>query len=300
MKRPWTWTVIAVDVLVLVGLAFVYPSQMLSPGALVPAHAELATRCSACHVPFRGATSDRCITCHAVADIGIRSTRGELLARRTGKAVNAAFHQELIEQKCTSCHTDHEPSAQGRFSHELLRPSVREKCETCHTAPANDIHRDLKVSCHQCHTTEHWVPASFDHAALDRAVLERCESCHRPPSDDFHRQITNTCVQCHSPQAWKPSTFDHQRFFVLDGDHNATCVTCHTTPDFKRYTCYGCHEHTPANIRSEHEEEGIRNFENCVECHRSADDEGGGDGERGRGRNRGGDRDRGDDERDDH
>mgnify|MGYP003381731295 CR=1 FL=1 len=84
---------------------------------------------------------------------------------------------------------------------------------------------------------------------------------------------------------------------VLDGDHNATCVTCHTTPDFKRYTCYGCHEHTPANIRSEHEEEGIRNFENCVECHRSADDEGGGGGEGGRGRNRGGDR--GDGERDD-
>ena len=32
--------------------------------------------------------------------------------------------------------------------------------------------------------------------------------------------------------------------------------------------CYGCHEHTPANIRAEHEEEGIRDFENCVECHR--------------------------------
>jgi cytochrome c peroxidase len=24
----------------------------------------------------------------------------------------------------------------------------------------------------------------------------------------------------------------------------------------------------PAKIRAEHEEEGIRNFENCVECHR--------------------------------
>jgi len=50
-------------------------------------------------------------------------------------------------------------------------------------------------------------------------------------------------------------------------------VTCHTGNDFKRYTCYGCHEHTPANVRAEHEKEGIRDFENCVECHRSADEE---------------------------
>lgn len=35
-----------------------------------------------------------------------------------------------------------------------------------------------------------------------------------------------------------------------------------------RYTCYGCHERTAANIRREHIEEGIRKFANCVECHR--------------------------------
>ena len=60
---------------------------------------------------------------------------------------------------------------------------------------------------------------------------------------------------------------------MLDRDHNTTCVTCHTGNDYKRYTCYGCHEHTPAKVRAEHEEEGIRDFENCVECHRSADEE---------------------------
>jgi len=39
------------------------------------------------------------------------------------------------------------------------------------------------------------------------------------------------------------------------------------------YTCYGCHEHTPAKIRAEHEEEGIRDFSDCVQCHRSAQEE---------------------------
>jgi hypothetical protein len=45
-------------------------------------------------------------------------------------------------------------------------------------------------------------------------------------------------------------------------------VTCHKAQDYRAYTCYGCHEHTPANIRAEHQKEGIRDFENCVDCHR--------------------------------
>ena len=76
-------------------------------------------------------------------------------------------------------------------------------------------------------------------------------------------------------EQWKPSTFNHDKFFVLYRDHNAACSTCHVNNDLSRYTCYGCHEHTPAKIHAEHVEEGIRNFDNCVDCHRNADDEGG-------------------------
>jgi hypothetical protein len=57
---------------------------------------------------------------------------------------------------------------------------------------------------------------------------------------------------------------------VLDKDHNAACTTCHTTSDRRQYTCYGCHEHTEANIRAKHIREGILNFTNCVSCHKSA------------------------------
>ena len=245
---------------------------MVSPGELVPAHAELATMCFSCHAPFRGAASDRCIACHALPDIGIRTTNGAPLAQRDQRTTTS-FHQELMEQDCTSCHTDHQRPTQRQFSHALLRSPVRERCATCHAAPTNDMHRNLSVSCHQCHTTEHWAPATFDHALLARAALDRCESCHGAPTDSFHRQITGACVQCHRPQRWKPSTFKHDELFLLDRNHNTTCATCHTTNDFKRYTWYGCHEHTPANIRSEHEEEGIRNIENCAGCHRSAEGE---------------------------
>jgi hypothetical protein len=87
------------------------------------------------------------------------------------------------------------------FVHALLRGAVRESCVTCHAAPTNELHRDLRGNCNQCHTTEHWAPASFEHAVLAKATLERCESCHAAPADTFHRQITAACVQCHSPSA---------------------------------------------------------------------------------------------------
>jgi hypothetical protein len=68
------------------------------------------------------------------------------------------------------------------------------------------------------------------------------------------------------------ATFDHSRYFVLDRDHDVQCVTCHVHNDYRRYTCYGCHEHAPQNIRREQMEEGIRDFRDCAEFHRSADE----------------------------
>jgi hypothetical protein len=260
---------------------------MVSPGKLVPAHAELATDCFACHTPLRGAASDRCVACHAVRDIGLRTTKGVPIAQPT---VKASFHQELIEQDCMACHSDHQgpkPALRSRkpFSHALLRTKTRDHCEACHAAPKNALHRDLSMSCGQCHTPERWTPAMFEHSLLAKAVLERCESCHKPPTDTLHLQIKGSCGQCHSPERWKPATFDHDKLFLLDRDHNTTCVTCHTNNDYSRYTCYGCHEHRPDKVRAEHLEEGIRNFEKCVECHRSASGEAGGEGSH-RGRER--------------
>lgn len=230
MKRPpWLLIVIAANLVVLVSLAFAYPHLMVSPGPLSRGHAELAVDCFACHAPWHGAVAQRCTQCHALADIGLRSTKGVTLPQQ---GLKTSFHQELIEQDCVACHSDHAgPKLTQRsrkpFSHELLRVAVRDRCESCHASPKDEIHRDLSIG----------------------------------------------CGQCHRPQAWKPATFEHAKFFILDRDHDATCATCHTGNDFKRYTCYGCHEHTPAKVRAEHEEEGIKDFENCVKCHRSADKE---------------------------
>lgn len=236
MRRRWALTLIAANLLVLVALAFIYPHLMVSPGPLVAGHAELATDCFACHSPGRGADSQRCIQCHAPADIGLRTTKGAPLSQRS---VKTSFHQELTEQDCMACHTGHQApnlTERGRkpFSHALLRPTIR----------------------------------------------QQCESCHAPPTDKIHRNLSAGCGECHKPDHWKPATFDHAKLFVLDRDHDTECVTCHTTSNYSRYTCYGCHEHQPARVREEHLEEGIRDFENCVECHRSASEEPGRRGSR--------------------
>lgn len=250
MKSGWLWLALAVNALALVALAVVYPGVMLSPGPLVPAHAALANDCFACHAPFGGASSERCVECHALADIGLRTTRGAAVAPRAGVGSSVAFHQELREQRCTACHSEHQRRAARRFSHELLSSAARARCETC----------------------------------------------HRPPADAFHQGNGSACARCHGVDAWRPATFDHRQAFELSGDHAAPCLTCHVGGDLSRYTCFGCHAHTPENIREEHDEEGIRDLDDCVECHRSGDTEG---AERGEGGEHGARGEQGEDEGDD-
>jgi hypothetical protein len=286
-KRPVLLIVIALNLAALVALAFVYPHLMVSPGPLVKGHEALAMDCFACHAAWRGASSARCTECHAVADVGLRTTKGVPIPSRT---VKVSFHQELIEQDCMACHSDHQgPKLTKRsrkpFSHVLLKAPVREQCASCHAAPKDTVHRDVKVECSQCHQSTAWKPAHFDHKLLATAVLDRCESCHNAPTDRLHRQIQGSCKSCHKTDAWKPATFDHDKYFVLDRDHEAPCETCHKNNDYSRYTCYGCHEHSQAKVRAEHIEEGILDFENCVKCHRDPGVEperGGRSGEKGR------------------
>lgn len=285
MRRAWRWALIAANLAVLIALAFIFPDLMVSPGPLVRGHEALQRDCFACHQPGRGAAADLCLKCHAVAQIGRRTTRGEALAR-PGAAV--PFHQYLIEPDCMACHSDHAgpkftEHSRKRFSHALLQRPVRERCDTCHARPDNDMHRALTVTCAICHSTDHWKPAAFDHAALDGAVLARCAGCHKPPDDGLHRQVRGQCGQCHQPGRWKPASFEHDRYFALDSDHDVGCNVCHTGDGYRSYSCFGCHEHGREEIRAKHEEEGIRDFADCARCHRSARDEAEGEGDGARG-----------------
>jgi hypothetical protein len=149
---------------------------------------------------------------------------------------------------------------------------VQEQCANCHARPTTSSIASSATTA-ACHSQEQWKPATFSHASLAPADLKQCEGCHQAPTDNLHNGIKGECGQCHSQEQWKPATFDHAKYFRFDRHHETECATCHPRNDFKQYTCYGCHEHSRGKIREEHLEEGIRDYENCVECHRSGDED---------------------------
>jgi hypothetical protein len=211
--------------------------------------------------------------------------------------------------KCVGCHPVErigrftvagEPvaAADGRVAASFHARLAERRCLACHTEHAGGNGRR--------------EGRSFSHELLDAATRDSCATCHRPPDDALHRDAGGSCASCHTNARWKPATFDHERLFPLRGEHAVACASCHAPGGFERYSCTGCHEHSPDRVARQHAEEGITNLDDCVRCHRGGRREGGeggheggfregGDGERGRGEGRrrrgeGGRRDRGGDD----
>jgi hypothetical protein len=181
-------------------------------------------------------------------------------------ACHAAF-AGAESQRCIACH---KPADIGRLT-TTGQPVVKPlKSMPFHQKLIND---DC-VACHSDHAgVKRFRPTGhFNHKLLQKATRDECQGCHKTPKDSLHQQVTGNCSQCHSQEKWTPATFDHFKYFELDRDHNAKCVACHVRNDYSAYTCYGCHEHSQEKIRRKHIKEGIRDYANCVECHRNADE----------------------------
>jgi len=279
------------------GFIAMSPRRSLNPGGLTAGHRELANQCLACHTLFRGAPAEKCAGCHPLDSIGTQ--RGDSAAGALPQPALARMHRTFATTDCLECHTDHagvNPKGATRaFSHEALSSALRQRCTDCHAGnrPVDALHEQAGAECGACHATGAWKPTTFTHEAISADILQRCTSCHEGnrPRDILHQQGVGQCGTCHVTRAWTPATFKHDEFFVLDSDHQARCVTCHSQPsNYRAYTCYGCHEHSVAGIAGKHREEGIAEFSDCVRCHRSANEhEGGGGGEAG-GEHEGGDR----------
>jgi len=234
-------------------------------------HEKLITQsCIACHNDHKGIESERSLD-------GFKHT---LLPE---KVINncVSCHQKptddlhkVLTTTCKACHNTEDWKLSAKFDHNMLTVVDKDNCVSCHQKPTDKLHKALSSACINCHSTEGWKYAvKFDHEMLAVADRNNCVSCHDNPGDSFHKSLKDNCSQCHSMDKWVPATFDHDAYFLLDQDHNVSCNTCHKNKSYDTYTCYGCHEHTESNIRSEHNEEGIYNYTNCVSCHRSADED---------------------------
>ncbi|MBL8090374.1 MAG: hypothetical protein JNJ43_08605 [Anaerolineales bacterium] len=250
--------------------------------------------CSDCHGDdVTTFASDSCVTCHS--DIDIVFTQTHLLTfgqncldchdgvDRFGDDFNHnIFAFQLIGEHanlyCTACHLN------ARSVTDL--ESAPQECYSCHQM--DDAHNgQFGTDCSACHTPNSWEDATFDHnlsnfpltGAHTVVACESCHingrfagtpstcvSCHSEPA--FHAgQFGTDCASCHTTTAWKPALFNGRHTFPLNhGGGAPSCATCHPS-SFVTYTCYGCHEHNPARIEEKHREEGISNFQNCVQCH---------------------------------
>jgi len=263
-------------------LTFVYADLMVSPGHVITGHKDIQGDCFACHTLFVGATDSKCIECHKVKDIGIRTTRGAVMFKDLGK-VPVAFHQKLPEQECVACHSDHAGiaiyRARFKFSHALLDGETRKDCVACHAKPQDKIHEKASTKCSQCHTDEKWKPATFKHELLAAADLAQCTSCHQAstPKDKLHETSSKKCGLCHLTDKWKPVDFKHEKLPRADLEQCGACHTAHKPKDKvhekasdKCGLCHLTEKWKPATFK--HDLLPKAELEQCASCHKKPTD----------------------------
>lgn len=236
-----------------------------------------AARCRHCHTEHHG--PDGQLTTLDAASLDHSSFGFSLATHRTTSAgkdfVCADCHSAdsfaFEEAQCESCHREY----QSDFVQQHVA-TWGSDCRTCHdgtaaTGSAFDHARTafpltgahVHVDCAACHE-----PRPDGTAALQPPV--DCIGCHR--ADDTHNgSMGEDCAACHGTTRWEDATFDHTFPLSHGSRRPSECTVCHQDAprSYERYTCYGCHEHTPARIAAEHRDEGITAAElpNCAECH---------------------------------
>lgn len=226
--------------------------------------------CYACHQEdddHDGKFGDNCAVCHAPSDWDEvtfeHALSGFLLE---GQHANV---------KCEDCHKND------------FYQGTSQACVDCHLA--DDEHNgEFGADCGQCHTPNNWEEANFDHALADfpltgahidvacqdchidqvyQGTAQECAVCHKEPV--YHAGIFNSdCASCHTTKAWTPAEYNEPHTFPMNHESSGrnSCQTCHLD-NLQTYTCYECHEHSANNVAREHREEGISDFQSCMECH---------------------------------
>lgn len=200
-----------------------------------------------------------CFDCHESGRWRFQQARCESCHREYQPGF-VATHAKDWGRDCVACHDGKDRFSRGAFDHDRLG------------FPLAGAH--VRTACTACH-------ADVRALAGFREAPTTCIGCHR--ADDDHRgSFGDDCGACHGTDTWEAAAFEHE--FPLDHGEEGriACRTCHEDrTNWTSYTCYGCHEHTPARIRAEHAEEGIdRDLENCVRCHPTGQEDEGEDGGR--------------------
>lgn len=236
-------------------------AQLISPGKLSQAHAELegVRQCMQCHeLGQRGTSNSKCLSCHTLV--------------RTRTVLGRGYHATVRTDQCAECHRDHLGRAvsplrfdTATFRHEttgyrLKGAHAEQSCRECHRAgyvTARDV-RDYT-------TGANFLKVTY------LGLSTGCASCHTSASPHGRQLDQRGCQDCHTELDWKRATgFDHSTArYALTGAHTAVkCAECHAAVnDTVRYrglrfgSCSDCH-------RDPHRGEVSGT---CANCHTTTD-----------------------------
>jgi hypothetical protein len=232
------------------------------------------TACYACHKAndkHNGQFGTECGTCHST-----QSWKGATFDHSRTAFPLTGSHVGLA---CQSCHSN------GVFK------GTPKDCYSCHAKDDNHAGQ-FGTDCGTCHSTQSWQGATFDHSRASfkltgahvnvactqchsggnfKGTPSACSACHAEP--DFHKGVLGTdCAACHNTSRWSPATYNGPHTFPMNHGNPASCRTCHPST-LGSWTCYSCHDQ--GEITKKHQEEGISDFSNCLQCHPTGRKEGG-------------------------
>lgn len=187
-----------------------------------------------------------CRSCHPSAAQGSRDESAAALAACTDchglqDAQFVTEHRAVMGEACLACH-DGSDRLQG-FDHAAVFP-----LEVKHA----------RVACTKCHVNNRFRDTPRD-----------CVRCHPDPA--VHRgQFGANCAACHTAAGWRPARLLKHSFPLAHGNKSkeSACKTCHPT-NYAAYSCYGCHDHSQAQMKQVHAKAGIRDIVKCSTCHRT-------------------------------
>jgi len=172
MRVPRLLTASAAALGLLLTAAPAAHAQLLSPGRLAQAHAELEglRNCTQCHqLGQRGISAERCLNCHTEVGTRIAADRG--------------YHASVPENTCADCHQDHLGE-----TFDLLRLD-EDAFDHLDTGYALELSH-ASLDCRDCHQASNIadpgvVALMTERGALDRTFLglpTDCAGCHQDES----------------------------------------------------------------------------------------------------------------------
>ena len=250
-------------ILIVLTLTSSVSRAQLSPGDLSEAHASLegVTNCTNCHGGDQELVPDKCLSCHT--RIQNQRSAGE------------GLHSWPEYQACQNCHVEHQgrdfkliywKNGERAFDHALTGHALEGKHAT--------------LDCRRCHQSKYIRGVSVGSSEKldwDKTYLglnAACVGCHR---DEHRGQMNQDCAKCHDQTAWKPvARFDHATArFPLTGKHNSVvCAKCHLLrtdrpldddPDYVQFTGLSFAQCSACHADTHQGKLG----DNCSSCHTS-------------------------------